>query len=376
MSGDVLTSVLTGRASATDLSPRTWEQLLSDARRSLLVARLAHQAIDQGWFDRLPARPRRHLEAARRQCAWQQDMVRWELGNIERALAPLGIPVVLLKGAAYVMAGVPVAKGRIFEDIDIMVPRDRIVEAEAALVAQGWRSHTTDAYDQQYYRNWMHEIPPLHHVLRSTVIDLHHTISPPMSRTPVDARKLFAAARPLDGLQGLSVLAPADMLLHSAIHLMQEGEIAHGLRDLTDLDALFRDFGCDAGFWPALLSRAAEHNLGRPLYYAVQQTRSLLGTPMPAAFVAAIDAMRPGIVTRRLMGSLLKAALLSAPARRRSVGAGVSCWLLYMRGHYMRMPLRILIPHLIRKSALRLAALGREQPGEPNPAGGERTGAN
>lgn len=366
MSGGLLPSVLAGRVSTTALSAREWERLLSDARKSLLVARLAHQAKDQGWFDRIPMRPQRHLEAARRQCAWQQDGVRWEVGCLERALAQLGTPVVLLKGAAYVMSGLPAAGGRIFSDIDIMVRRERLPEVEAALVARGWHSDMANAYDQKYYRTWMHELPPLQHVRRLTVVDVHHTIAPPMSKTPVDAGKLFVAARPLDGFQNFFVLAPADMLLHSAVHLMQEGEFEHGLRDLVDLDALFRDFGRDPGFWRGLLDRASEHRLGRPLYYAVQQTRSLLDTPMPADFLSAVDDFRPGLVTRRLMGTLLDAALAGDPARR----VGFSRWLLYVRGHYVRMPLWLLIPHLIRKSRFRLAWLGRGRAEELIPMGG------
>ena len=45
---------------------------------------------------------------------------------------------------------------------------------------------------------------------------------------------LLARARPL-GDSGFHVLAPEDMVLHSAVHLYQEGELDHGMRDLLDL---------------------------------------------------------------------------------------------------------------------------------------------
>jgi len=374
VSGSLLLSVLTGGDAATRLSPRGWEQLLREARTPQLTARIGQQAKDQGWYDRVPVRPRRHFEAMHRACVSQQHMVRWELGQIERALAPLDAPVVLLKGAAYLMAGLPVADGRIFSDVDIMVPRDRLQQAEAALIARGWISNV-HGYDRQYYERWAHELPPLQHVQRASVIDLHHTITPPVSRTPVDATKLFARARPLDGSKFFFILAPADMLLHSAVHLMQEGEFERGLRDLVDLDALFRDFGRNSGFWPTLLERASEHRLGRPLYYAVQQVRSLLGTPMPRDFLAAIDRSRPAFITRRAMGGLLRTGIVGATARGATWRGDVARGLLYIRGHYMRMPLRLLIPHLIRKSGSHLAFLGRGRSVQSIPAGGNAPGA-
>jgi hypothetical protein len=335
-----------------------------------LTARLACQARDEGWYDRIPERPRRHLEAAERTCESQQHMVLWELGQLERALASLEAPVILLKGSAYLAAGLRVARGRVFSDIDIMVPRERLEKAEAALVAHGWISNVR-GYDRHYYERWSHELPPLQHVQRLSVIDLHHTIAPPVSRTPVDARKLFAAARPLEGPTIFRVLAPADMLLHSAVHLMQEGEFERGLRDLVDLDGLFRDFGRDPGFWPTLRERAAELGLERPLYYAVQQARTLLGTPMPQEFVAAMDRSRPALLTRRVMGSLLRTAIAGASARGKTRGVGVARWLLYVRGHFMRMPLTLLIPHLLRKSASHLMTAGRNRSAETIPAGGD-----
>jgi hypothetical protein len=372
VSGGFLLSVLTEGEAATRLRPRAWEALLKEARGPMLTARLAEQAKAEGWYDRIPLGPRRHLEAACRTCASQQHMVRWEVGQIERALAAFDAPVVLLKGSAYVMAGLPAADGRIFSDIDIMVPREHLHRAEGALIPHGWISNV-NAYDREYYEKWMHELPALQHVQRSSVIDLHHTITPPTSRTPVDAAKLFPAARPLAGSRLFFVLAPADMLLHSAVHLIQEGEFWHGLRDLVDLDALFRDFGSDAGFWPTLIARAAELRLGRPLYYAVQQARRLLKTPMPQDFLAGVDRFRPAFLTRRIMGSVLGTALAGASAGASTRQVDRARWLLYVRGHYVRMPLALLIPHLIRKGGARLAAIGRHRSGESLPVGGART---
>src|SRR5579872_658086 len=152
MSARVLLAALTGGDAATRFNPRQWEQLLIEARAA-------------GWYEFIPPAPRRHLEAARRVCVSQQHTVRWEMRQIERALSAAEGPVVLLKGSAYVMSDLPAARGRIFSDIDIMVPRARLKRAEQALLGHGWYSNV-DGYDRYYYETWMHELPALQHVQR------------------------------------------------------------------------------------------------------------------------------------------------------------------------------------------------------------------
>jgi hypothetical protein len=367
----LLVSLLTGDTHPASLSPRSWERLLRDARATMLSARLAMQASEQGWYDHIPIRPRRHLDAARLVCASQQHTMRAEIRHIERALSAIDAPIVLLKGAAYLMAGLPAAKGRIFSDVDIMVPREAVQDAEAALLGHGWMANVSE-YDRHYYEAWMHELPALQHVQRASVIDLHHTVAPPVSRIPVDARKLFARTRPIAGTR-FRILAPEDMLLHSALHLMQEGQFEHGLRDLVDLDSLFREFGTDPSFWAILVERARELGVTRPLYYVVQQTRALLGTPMPQDFLVVIDHLRPGFLTRRLMASLLGAALADTSGHDGSRFVAMARQFLYLRGHYMRMPLRLLVPHLVHKGAIRLTSIANGTTAQSIPVG-EGTG--
>jgi hypothetical protein len=356
VTSDLLVTALAQPKNLKLLSSREWEWLIGRARTAQLLARLALRAEEAGCLDEVPPQPRRHLEWARRDWDAQQRALRWDVDFIGRALDRVDTPIVLLKGAAYVMAGLPPALGRLFSDIDIMVRQERLADVETALRGQGWLSQTLDPYDQHYYRTWMHELPPLHHVLRRTVLDVHHTIAPPTSRHSVDARALFAAARALDIRGKFFVLAPPDMLLHSIIHLMQEGEFEHGLRDLIDLDDLFRHFGRDPAFWPAVLQRAAEHRLGRPLYYAAQQARQFLDTPMPAEFVAAVERFAPGRATRKIMDAVLRAGIAADQPGLPRPFTRFSRWLLYVRGHYLRMPLRLLLPHLLRKGWRRRVA--------------------
>ncbi len=354
MTPDLIAAVWANPSIGPTMSTADWEVLLGQARRTGLLARLAQHYLDCGWMAQVPLGPQQYLRGSLRLVERQQLAVRWEVNCIRRALSGLSTPIVLLKGAAYVVANLPPARSRLFSDIDIMVPRERLAEVEAALFAAGWISAERDAYNQRYYRTWMHEIPPLKHVQRNTVLDLHHTISPPTSRFKVDSRLLLDRARVIENETGLLTLSPTDLVLHSAVHLFQEGEFGHGLRDLLDLDDLIKHYcGQDDQFWSELLARAKELGLCIPLSHALTQLQRLFATAPPAALTAEFAAIRPGWVTRHTMSILLGAALRPHHPSCATRFGDMARWLLYVRSHYIRMPAYLIIPHLLRKAAMR-----------------------
>jgi hypothetical protein len=316
-----------------------------------VLARLTEIFDGAGTLQQVPEAPRRHLESVHIVARRQHQAARWEIEQIARALGGRGIPTILLKGAAYLAAGLPCARGRMFVDIDLMVPREAIGDAERALNAHGWLAHGLDPYDKRYYREWMHEIPPLRHIKRGSVLDVHHTILPPTSKPKPDARKLLTAAVPVTDLEEIYVLAPPDMVLHSATHLFYDGELNHGLRDLVDLDDLLRDFSAkDPGFWQALVDRAFEMELAQPLFYGLRYAQRFLGTAVPESVREAIARAGPSRAMRPVMDALFDRALMPDHATCSDWFTPTARWLLFVRAHYLRMPMRLLIPHLTRKA--------------------------
>jgi hypothetical protein len=192
----------------------------------------------------------------------------------------------------------------------------------------------------------MHELPPLQHNTRGTVLDVHHAILPVTARLKPDSAKLLAASRPVGGEDRLRVLCPADMVLHSATHLFQNEDLSQGLRDLADLDSLLRHFGQEPGFWDELPRRAAELDLARPLYYGLRYVSRFLGTPVPSEARRHADAGRPPRVAGRLMDALYERALQPIPPRGAGPLAPLSRRALYVRAHWLRMPPLLLAWHL------------------------------
>lgn len=337
---------------ARSLDAVAWDVTIRQARAAGLLARLHGLLAAHDLLAAVPEAPRRHLDEADVVARKHARDVRWEVVCIRRALAGVVDRLVLLKGAAYLIADLPPARGRVFNDIDILVPRERLQDVENALQMGGWVFGKLDASDNLYYRRWMHQIPPMTHVARQTAVDVHHTLVPLTARPRLDPQSLRDAARPVPGEAGIDVLAPEDMVLHSAVHLFNEGEFGRGLRDLCDLDLLLRHFASSPGFWERLAARAVVLDLTRPLFYLLRHAARLLATPVPAELLAS-PVGRPAAPVRVLMDALLAQALRPPHVSCRDGMTGVALFLLYVRSHYLRMPLHLLLPHLLRKAYVR-----------------------
>ena len=353
MTGDLLSPIWSSPARFPQFTLPEWETVLGQALLARLSGRLAQHLQNHGWLEKVPSQPRQYLEGALRLIDRQHHEVQWEVDCIRRALKDLDVPVILLKGAGYLIAGLPPGRGRLFSDIDIMVKHEHLQVVEVALFRHGWISEERDAYNNRYYREWMHEIPPMKHVERHTVIDVHHTITPPTSRFKVPGDKLFERIVTVDKEARLFVLAPVDMVLHSSVHLFQEGEFSHGLRDLLDIRDLLVFFSGDATFWPGLFSRARELALGEPLFHALHHVDRLFGPIVPADYLHRVKDIAPGRVSRFVLSGSFSLALKPHHPSCDSLTGDFARWFLYIRSHYLRMPLYLVVPHLTRKAFMR-----------------------
>ena len=188
---------------------------------------------------------------------------------------------------------------------------------------------------------------------RRTVLDVHHAILPVTARLKPDSTKLLAASRPLAGEPRLRVLAPVDMVLHSATHLFCNEDVGNGLRDLVDLDGLLRGFGGEPGFWSDLTARAAEMDLTRPLYYALRYLPPILDTPIPAQTLREAEIGRPPRVLRGLMDRIFLRTLQPDRSGPADGWASLARGSIYVRAHWLRMPPLLLARHLTIKALRR-----------------------
>lgn len=313
----LLVRVLADPATAARLASAEWTGLIAMARAELLLGSLAYRLEGVELPSKIAgilADARADAERGRSQALWEAEMAR-------RALAPLGLPVILLKGSAYAAAGLKAGEGRSIGDLDILVPRDSLDSVQQALLAAGWEWVKADDYDDSYYRRWMHELPPLIHRERDRMIDVHHTILPLTARPKPDAAAMIADSAEMPS--GLRVLSPEDRIVHAATHLFADGDLAGGLRNLWDIHRLLEEFGADG-----VTSRARRHGLAGPVARALRIRDAL--------FLGG----RLHVSDRPFVRRLLARNNWGQETRR---GLRLA---FYVRSHWLRMPPLMLAGHL------------------------------
>jgi hypothetical protein len=315
-----------------------WAGLVSAARVEQLIGSLAFRMEGRP----VPSRIAAIFEDARRDAAHARTQALWEAEMARRALASLNVPMILMKGTAFHAADFEASIGRSVGDLDIMVPRSSLDAVEAALLEAGWE-HVKDeeGYDDSYYRRWMHELPPLIHRERDRMIDVHHTILPLTARPKPDPEALVSAS--VDAGAGFRVLHPADMIVHAAAHLIADGDLAGGLRNLWDIDRLVRQFSEQGDeFTVELRKRAREHDLVPAVARALRLARHLYGTPVDDRLAGEAPS------SDRLFLRRLLARDGWGRQRRPATRLGF-----YVRSHWLRMPPLMLARHLWVKARRR-----------------------
>ena len=321
MSAALLVRALRDPSSVTALDAPGWNGLIAAARAERLIGTLAFRLADVA----VPPAVQPILADARTDAAREARQALWEADRAVQALRPLDVRVILLKGTAYAAAGLRAGQGRFIGDLDILVPRDRLAAVEQALIAAGWEWVKEDAYDDAYYRQWMHELPPMIHRTRDRMIDVHHTILPLTARPRPDAAALIVDAERI--ADGLYMLSAEDRVCHAAAHMLADGDLQGGLRNLWDIYGLLTE--CD----PTLLDQRAAHH---GLHPHVQQARRL-------ALALYGDGARLTLWDRLVRARLLARDGWGRETRKALVFA------FFLRSHWLRMPPLMLTRHLWTK---------------------------
>lgn len=320
--------------SVLSVAEADWNDIVEQASRSQLLGQLAARLKRENLFDHIPGAVQRHLALAELTSQRRSEAALWEVGVIRRAVDP-EIRLVLLKGCAYIASGDQNSAGRMFSDIDVLVQKDVLPKVEADLISSGWKPSRVSDYDLNYYRNWMHEVPAMEHVRRHTVVDLHHAINPPVSRFFIALHKLWDQM--IEISPGIYVLSPIDRIIHCALHLIQEGEPRKLIRDLYDLHQLIGQHFPGTSDLSSLLARAKALGVEPLVGSAIAAANQIFTTDEPASLgrgwlrsclihATSLDKKQGGF-TRQLAGSTLLAY-----------------------SHLIKMPLPLLVPHLLRKS--------------------------
>lgn len=327
-----------------DLNGRQLSDLVRLAWRQGLAPRLGLEADKAGILSSLPAQAQAALGDLVIDGETYRRRLQFETERINSALRDAGFPVVLLKGGAYGAAKLPFAAARISTDVDILVPKSALLACENALTAAGWVMEAKSEYDDVYYREWMHELPPMRHEIRKTVIDVHHTIVPPVARITPAPDKIIedAVATDFDTLMRPNLV---DMFIHCALHTFYDGDFAGALRAFVDLrDLMTAGLQDSPDFIDAVIARSNLHEAQRPVSDALTmlaQYADLTLTETQKGFIRQYGRLAP--IQSTLDWAVFQRAFACVPFRYRD--AWLPRFVLYARGHWITMPPGMLVRH-------------------------------
>ena len=330
-------------ASTSSYTLSQWNDLVLILRHEKLLARFYLLIDREGMVSSLPDKVLRHCKNAETLAAKQRSVVLCETDALKQGIGGDTPFLLFLKGAAYTYCDNSAALGRVYSDIDVLVPKRAISTVESRLAIQGWLSKELDDYDEKYYRQWAHEIPPMQHGTRGTVLDLHHNMVPPISGKSLDINKFVAAAK--RDVNGVLTLDDAGMFFHSAIHLFFNDDYSSAFRDMTDLWLLIENQSDD--FYHRLFTLHRDFGFEKESIIALYILQARYGVVLPKWACIHVEE-RIGNVPKWEVELLSK---VSEPKHERLLSGERSALntIAEVRGHFLKMPLNILAYHTAMK---------------------------
>jgi hypothetical protein len=335
----------------SSLKQEQWQILLAQANVSQLVGRLNY-LMDKHQYPK-PSYVKWHLESSYKIAEKQRKQALVEFLEVPKALKALSTQLIFLKGAAYIAKQLPCSYGRTFSDIDVLVKKDQLKKIENILKFSNWLKSEVDDYDEKYYRTWMHEIPPLCHVTRGSVLDVHHNILPSTNKHTPKVESFSFTQVEVENVGKIYTLDDTDICIHMAVHLFTESEFHNGLRDISDFDILLRHFQkSQPDFVIELIKRAKLIGLYDYTRLAIRYCHIIFSTPI--GNIKLNDLKDKSNLLTRFQDFCFINIFKPNHKTCRTWKMAVAEFCLYWRGHLIRMPLRLLIPHLFRKTIKRV----------------------
>lgn len=341
MKSECLTFLRAPQDYVRQATARQWTAFLQEARQHALLGSFSYLLHDLQLWQSIPAKVQAHLLSGQHYADKQKITLVNELMELEQVFADCDLQLLLVKGVAYRTDGYQFARGRVFSDIDLLVPDSHFDIALKKLVDAGYLEFALSAYDRRYYTRWTHQHPPLTHFLRGANIDLHHHIFPVASGEDILVGPIVAAAVRLEG-SVFSVPAPQHLFVHAAVHLFYQEETHKLIKDLFDLYLLYQEClsRCPVS---AIIQAACDCQAQAAVYYAIETLHQLFGLPLPAELATLAPATSQ---YRRWQMQFLLRHLLDTDSLWHKPAH--LCW--FVRGHLLKMGPATLLYHTVAKA--------------------------
>lgn len=322
-----------------------WSACLLQAYKVNHVARVYALLAREGLQHLIPPALLWHFTSANEMYQAHKRDFLFTLEHLGNHISALETPVILLKGAAYTKDEESVtSEGRLFADIDVFVDKQYIKSAEQLLMWSGWRYQDKTDYDMSYYLNWMHELPPMTNQSLPLGIDVHHHIVPVIAKTAFELAPLTQSLC-RSGNAVFCILSPASQMIHTAMHMLTNDDMHNTFRDLLDFYLNFTHFYSEE-FVENLVQVAEKTQTERHLYRALRLIQQLFNCELGE--ILTVKTSNPDMFERLVDAfyvRLIKGSLLRDDPKRESL----TTKMLWIRAHWLKMPLSILLQHGLYK---------------------------
>lgn len=350
--------------SPSQLTEQQWGAVVGLARQLGLLGTLYFILSRSDVWPQLSERIQCHFLSGWQQAQRQKVSLQWQAESLAK-LNPESTPFLLLKGAAYILADLPNSHGRIVSDIDVLVDKASLNDAEFWLFVHGFKASLKDDYDDYYYRQWMHELPPFYHPQSHITLDLHHNILPIVSKRYIEASALFDEAQSLEN--NINIPSLQDLFIHSAAHLFQDSVFHRALRDLYDMYHLHRLIVASEGGDVALFARAQQLGLADDVARALDLLESVFAVTLAEQTRELVHTTLCHLRHWRWQKPCYLRMLMQPVAVKRNSKDKWAEWLLFSRSHLIKMPLGMLLKHSVVKSIKQLqTSIKQYQEGKHN----------
>ncbi|MFQ3248268.1 MAG: hypothetical protein ACI9O6_000070 [Glaciecola sp.] len=321
-----------------------WQSFIRILRGADLLATFYYLLERNSLLESIPPFALKHIESAKIYADRQAHQVRNESQALNLVLAKADIQPVFLKGAAYVLREDINHFGRVMSDIDILVKKSQLNAVEAVLQKNDWAESKLDDYDQQYYRKWAHELPPYKHVYRGTSLDIHFTLLPPVSGIDIDEESLFSNVQVTK--DGSWALPPNLLVLHCIIHLFFNEDFSKSFRDVLDIHLLIEQLEASEGL-DGIIKLSESMGFYKELYYALSVRDLVFHTNSVQQYQ--LKSPKLSFITEFFVKKILYRAIMPSHDIVFNSWNNFARFIMYIRGHLLKMPITILIPHMLVK---------------------------
>jgi hypothetical protein len=269
------------------LTATQWQAIVDEATRQKVAALAWHRLSKGPLRDAIPHDTRERLRHLYLRSAFRNAVLLREAAEAAALLRERGIPVVFLKGVHLAAWIYPEPALRSMADIDFMVPRERLAEAERVFVGRGW-----GPLPRPDIIEFCQRFPHIAPLLRAEAIplEIHWSIERPTSPFSIELDELWQRTRSVELLGvPVNVLSTEDLIVHLCLHASYHHRFDRApLKSLMDVVAVASRHEGEID-WDRMARIANRSGGGRFVYCTLKLAREVLDAAVPPAALDTLE---------------------------------------------------------------------------------------